>query len=82
LSTLGLKNRYEKKSFRLLYLWYDVLGEDGYIHRKEIEKFTEFAKTDNVKFSSISYQELITFMADNYYETNEKYIDYITDRYL
>lgn len=79
---LGLKNKYGKKTFRLLYLWYDVLGEAGYIHRNEIDKFTEYTKADDIKFSSISYQKLITFLADNYYDTNEKYIDYITDRYL
>ena len=79
---LGLKNKYGKKSFRLLYLWYDVLGEEGHEHRKEIERFTEYTKVDNVKFSAISYQEVITFLADNYYDSNEKYIDYITDRYL
>lgn len=79
---LGLKNKYGKKSFRLLYLWYDVLGEEGYVHRTEIEKFSTYTKADDVKFSSISYQELITFLAKNYYETNEKFIDYITDRYL
>lgn len=79
---LGLKSEYGKKSFRLLYLWYDVLGEEGYIHRAEIEKFADYAKEDGIKFSSISYQELITFLANNYYNTNEKFIDYLTDRYL
>jgi hypothetical protein len=79
---LGLKNKYGKTAFRLLYLWYDVLGEEGYVHRTEIEKFSAYTKADDVKFSSISYQELITFLAKNYYKTNEKFIDYITDRYL
>ena len=79
---LGLKNKYGKKSFRLLYLWYDVLGEEGYFHRSEVERFKAYTKADDVNFSSVTYQELITFLANNYYETNEKYIDYITDRYL
>lgn len=79
---LGLKNKFGKTSFRLLYLWYDVFGEEGFNHRIEIEKFKEFAKADNIKFSSISYQELISNLAENYYDTNEKYIDYLTDRYL
>jgi hypothetical protein len=79
---LGLKKMYGKNSFRLLYLWYDVLGEEGHEHRKEIERFTEYTKADNVKFSAISYQEVITFLANNYYDSNEKYIDYIADRYL
>jgi hypothetical protein len=80
---LGLKNKYKKKdSFRLLYLWYDAFGEEGFVHRSEIEKFARIAKSDNIRFSSITYQELITFLADNHYLTNEKYVNYITDRYL
>ncbi len=80
---LGLIKNFDwKKSFRLLYLWYDVLGEEGYFHRKEVEKFAECTKADGIKFSSITYQELITFLAYNYYNTNEKYIDYMTDRYM
>jgi len=79
---LGLKNKFGKTSFRLLYLWYDVPGEEGCNHRNEIDKFKEYTKADNIKFSSISYQELITNLADKYYTTNEEYIGYITDRYL
>jgi len=79
---LGLKRQYGKKAFRLLYLWYDVLGEEGYRHRTEIDKFAEYAKADDVKFCSISYQELIVSMAKNHYDTNEEYINYLTDRYL
>lgn len=79
---LGLKKKLGKKSFRLLYLWYDVLGEEGYLHRKEIEMFKAFTKADDLKFSSISFQKLITFLSSNYYDKNKKYIHYITDRYL
>ncbi len=79
---LGLKKEYGKNEFRLLYLWYDVLGNDGYKHRKEIEEFTKITKLDNIKFHSISYQELIIKMKDKFYNGNERYIDYLTDRYL
>ena len=79
---LGLKNKFGKTKFKLLYLWYDVLGEEGFNHRNEIDKFKEYTKADNIKFSSISYQELITNLAEKYYTTNEEYINYITDRYL
>lgn len=79
---LGLKKMYGKGGFRLLYLWYDVLGENGYHHRIEIEKFAEIAKKDNIKFHSISYQELIIKMEKEFYRGNEKYINYLTDRYL
>jgi hypothetical protein len=79
---LGLKKKYGKSGFRLLYLWYDVLGQDGCRHRAEIEEFAKISKKDNIKFHSISYQELITKLKKDYYNGNEKYIDYLTDRYL
>ena len=80
---LGLKKEYgSKRAFRLLYLWYDVHGEESYTHRQEIEKFKEIAKADGIKFSAHSYQRLITKLAKDYYEGNEKYIHYISDRYL
>lgn len=79
---LGLKRKYNKGGFRLLYLWYDVVGLDGSKHREEIEKFKEIAKLDNIKFHSLSYQELFYNLKKDYYEGNEKYIDYLFDRYL
>jgi hypothetical protein len=79
---LGLKRKYGKKHFRLLYLWYDVYGTDGAGHRKEIETFKEIAKKDDVMIHSLSYQELICKLANQFYDGNEKYVDYITDRYL
>jgi hypothetical protein len=79
---LGLKNKYNKRAFRLLYLWYDVHGEESYEHRKKIERFSEIVKKDGIKFSSISYQKLILNLAKNYYHGNEKYFNYIIDRYL
>ena len=70
------------RSFRLLYLWYDVLGKDGVEHRKEIEQFAEIAQRDNIKFSHITYQEVIMKLSKEFYEGNEDYLNYITDRYL
>ncbi len=79
---LGLKKKYNKSGFRLLYLWYDVIGKDGFEHRKEIEQFAEIAKKDNVKFSHITYQEVIMKLSKEFYGGNEKYCDYLTERYL
>ncbi len=79
---LGLKKRYSKSGFRLLYLWYDVPGKDGCRHRSEIDEFAKTAKKDSIKFHSMSYQELITKLKKDFYNGNEKYIDYLTDRYL
>ena len=79
---LGLKKKYGKSGFRLLYLWYDVLGEDSCKHRTEIEEFAQIAKQDNVKFHSISYQELIMKLKKEFYSGNEDYVNYLTNRYL
>jgi len=77
---LGLQNT--KKEFRLLYLWYNVLGIEGAAHQKEIEQFAEIAKKDNIKFSHITYQEIIIKLSKEFYVGNENYCNYLIDRYL
>jgi len=79
---LGLKNTYGKPRFRLLYLWYDTLGYEGYNHRKEIEQFKEIIEKDKIKFHSLSYQELIWDLSRKFRDSHPNYITYITDRYL
>lgn len=77
---LGLKSNY-KENFTLLYLWYDVPGTEGYEHRKEIEEFKELLK-DKIDFRSITYQEVIYYLRENYYNEHKEYIDYLVERYL
>jgi len=79
---LGLKTLFKKSEFKLLYLWYDVLGKEGADHRDEIEEFTRKATSDGVHFSSLSYQELIIILANEYRKDHSEYIQYITRRYL
>ena len=79
---LGLKKEFGKEGFRLLYLWYDVLGEEGAIHRKEIEAFSEVVRSNDVKFHALSYQELIVKLSNEYRSNHGKYIKYISGRYL
>ncbi len=79
---LGLKKEFGKDRFRLLYLWYDVLGKEGAIHREEIEAFSEVVRSDGVKFHALSYQELILKLSNEYRTDHSKYIKYISDRYL
>jgi len=79
---LGLKKKHNKNGFRLLYLWYDVIGEEGVEHRKEIEQFAEIVKKDNIKFSHITYQEVIMKLSKEFYSGNENYCDYLIERYL
>ena len=79
---LGLRKTFSKDGFKLLYLWYDVLGEEGAVHRKEVEDFSEVVRSDGVKFDALSYQELIVRLCDQYRSDHEEYIQYISERYL
>lgn len=80
------KNNTEyKNNIRLIYLYYDVPGNMGEEHRKEIKEFSDFIKKDNIKFTAISYQELIynlNNLLDRRNKEHKKYLDYINSRYL
>ncbi len=79
---LGLKEKFGKNKFRLLYLWYDTIGPESAKHHKEIEKFIEITKADGIYFHAMSYQDLIIRLAKNYRNLPSFYIDYVTGRYL
>jgi hypothetical protein len=80
---LGLKRQFGKGGFRLLYLWYDVFGDQGMRHRDEVLAFTEISKKDGIKFHSlITYQELIVKLANKLRTEHPEYIRYLTQRYL
>ena len=80
---LGLKQGTKSlQGFRLLYLWYDVPGEEGKVHRDEVEEFEGVVKKDGVKFHSMTYQELIVKLAADYAKEHREYLDYLTGRYL
>ena len=79
---LGLRKRFGKNSFRLLYLWYDCLGPPGSKHRDEVEVFTKVAQSDNINFHAITYQDLIIKLSNEYRNSHSNYIKYISDRYL
>jgi len=78
---LGLNRKFGHGQYRLLYLWYDALGEPGYKHKKEIEQFKGVVRSDGVKFHDLTYQELIINLAKHRAKHGD-YIKYITDRYL
>jgi len=79
---LGLRGFYGKQNYRLLYLWYDTLGEEGYKHKEELDIFTRICKADGVKFHSMTYQELISRLRINYLEEHSEYIKYLSNRYF
>lgn len=79
---LGLKEKFGKNKFRLLYLWYDTIGPESAKHHKEIEEFIKITKADGIYFHAMSYQDLIIKLAKKYRDTHRDYIDYISGRYL
>lgn len=79
---LGLTHRYGKTGFRLLYLWYDGLGAAGARHRDETTQFGEVARSDGVKFHSLTYQELFATLVQYGTDSDNEYLKYLTSRYL
>ena len=79
---LGLKKAFGEKGFRLLYLWYNVLGEEGAVHQQEVDRFIQIARSDDIKFHALSYQELIARIAAEHRSEHREYVKYITERYL
>lgn len=79
---LGLKRKFGRGGFRLLYLWYDVFGIEGKLHRAEVAQFTSLAKNAHIKFHSLTYQELIAELACHERSAHPAYIQYVTERYL
>jgi len=78
---LGLKMRYGKSGFRLLYLWYDAFGVSGHHHLEEITEFSEIAKSDGVSFLHRTYQQVILNLS-KHRAAHPDYTKYITRRYL
>ena len=78
---IGLNRKYGKSSYRLLYLYYDALGEPGFRHHQEVDEFTKATRSDGVAFHHTTYQELITRLAQ-FREQHPEYVRYLTERYL
>jgi hypothetical protein len=78
---LGLNRKFGHSHFRLLYLWYDALGEPGFRHRHEVEEFADIVRSDGVLFHATTYQELIVRLAQ-YRQQHTEYVTYLTNRYL
>jgi hypothetical protein len=79
---LGLKQKYRLQEFRLLYLWYDAIGDEGAVHSKEIREFSDIVKKDPVQFHSFSYQELIAKLSKDARKDHGRFVEYISARYL
>lgn len=79
---LGLKKAYGKRGFRLVYLYYDVLGPEGVRHSEEVAEFSKIMAGDGVTFQSLTYQDVILSLARNQRVGHEAFVDYLAERYL
>lgn len=79
---LGLKEKFGKNKFRLLYLYYDTIGAESATHHGEINYFIKIIKADGIYFHAMRYQDLIIKLSEKYRGTHKDYIDYISERYL
>ena len=79
---LALSAKFPLRRFRLLYLYFDVPGEEACRHRQEISEFQHEANLDSVQFTSLSYQELILNLRRQAGADHRSYLDYLSKRYL
>lgn len=83
---LGLMTaaQFDKKKFRLIYLYYGVFGAEGCQHDKEIKIFSDVARSDGIAFQAITWQELICNMYKNRTPNPglDNYLKYMSERYL
>ena len=68
--------------FRFLYLSYDVPGDEGAAHRKQIETFSGVVKIDGLKFHAMTYQELIIVLSNKYRQQHKAHVRYLTEGHL
>ena len=79
---LGLKFGTAAAKVRLVYLYYDALGEEAQEHRREIARFQEAVASDPVRFVPLSVQEFLVRAVRQLGSEHRAYIDYLTERYL
>lgn len=81
---MGLLKNYgnAKDRFRLIYLYYDAFGEEGYCNEREIKDFKLIAQKDGIRFQSITWQEVILNLLKNSEKTHRAYTRYLFSRYL
>jgi hypothetical protein len=79
---LALRNEYGYRGCILLYLWFDDAGDKAQRHRDEADHFANTVAADDVRFRSMTYQNLIPALAQRLDLTHKAYLDYLAGRYL
>lgn len=77
---VGLKTEYGEGAFELVYLWYELEGEETVKHRGEVERFKSCVVCD-LDFCAVTYQEVferVKLLGTRHVD----YIRYMEDRYF
>jgi len=77
---LGLAHAFAPDRVRLLYLWYEIPGDEATAHRRELDVFSQ-AVAGDVDFRSLTYQQLFRRLQAQEGE-HPQYVAYLRDRYF
>lgn len=79
---LGLKFGQPTEKVRLVYLYFDAIGDEATEHRSEIKRFQNLIASDTFRFVPMTVQEFIIRAVSQCGFEHKEYVDYLTDRYL
>jgi hypothetical protein len=79
---LGLKFGTSPEKVRLLYLYYDALGDEAEEHRREIARFAMKVASDPIRFVPMAGQEIILRAIRLLGAEHREYVEYLSERYL
>lgn len=79
---LGLKSGTSSQKIRLIYLYYDAIGDEASEHRLEKAQFQAAIAADPIRFVAISVQEFIIRAVRRARNNHRAYVDDLAERYL
>lgn len=79
---LGLKFQTPSEKVRLIYLYYDAIGDEAAEHRREIQQFQAAIAGDPIRFVPMSVQKFILRAVGRVRADHTECVDYLAERYL
>lgn len=79
---LGLKFGRPTGRVRLVYLFYDAIGDEAEEHRAEVKRFQQRITPDPIRFVPMTVQEFVLRAVSKCRQEHKEYVDYLADRYI
>lgn len=79
---LGLRFQARNAKMRLIYLYYDAIGQEAAEHAQEIREFQKLIARDPISFVPLSVQGFILRAIRGVRGNHVAYVDYLAERYL